>query len=171
MSLATTTVLRATARRRLFHSTVCARHLVGPPDHISNIRPAVYHQEDPSSSTSYGDKVQHPYSLKEFTQVEGAQDYQVNLQKTQLDAFDHAFWTNNNYRFEAAKAAVLDALPEDATTQDKEFVLSNFYRDWLIQEGSRLEAYNRTWRRRTLDIILLDARTQWAKFLSRIGLR
>lgn len=92
MSLATTTVLRTTVRRRLFHSTACVRHLVGPPDPISNIRPAVYHQEDPSSSTSYGDKVQHPYSLKEFTQVESAQDYQVNLQKTQLDAFDHAFW-------------------------------------------------------------------------------
>lgn len=66
---------------------------MGPPDPISHIRPAVY-QEDPSSSTSYGDKVQHPYSLKEFSQAEGAQDYQVNLQKTQLDAFDHAFWTN-----------------------------------------------------------------------------
>ena len=92
MSLATTVVLRATTRHRLFHSTACARHLVGPPDPISHIRPAIYHQEDPSSSTSYGDKVQHPYSLKEFTQVENAQDYQVNLQKTQLDAFDHAFW-------------------------------------------------------------------------------
>src|ERR1700755_565121 len=94
MSLATTTVLRAAARRRLFHATACARHLVGPPDPISNIRPAIYHQEDPSSSTSYGDKVQHPYSLKEFTQVETARDYQVNPQKAQLDAFDHAFWTN-----------------------------------------------------------------------------
>ena len=67
---------------------------MGPPDPISHIRPAIYHQEDPSSSTSYGDKVQHPYSLKEFAQVENAQDYQVNLQKTQLDAFDHAFWTD-----------------------------------------------------------------------------
>jgi len=95
----------------------------------------------------------------------------VNLQKTQLDAFDHAFWTNNNYRFEAAKAAALDALPENATGQDKEIVLSNFYRDWLIQEGPRLEVYNETWRRRSLSIILLDARTQWGKFLSRIGLR
>ena len=94
MSLATTTVFRTTVRRQLFHSTACARHLVGPPDPISNIRPAIYHQEDPSSSTSYGDKVRHPYSLKEFTQVETAQDYQVNLQKTQLDAFDHAFWIN-----------------------------------------------------------------------------
>jgi len=65
---------------------------VGPPDPISNIRPAIYHQEDPSSSTSYGDKVQHPYSLKEFAQLGNAQDYRVNLQKTQLDAFDHAFW-------------------------------------------------------------------------------
>jgi len=143
---------------------------VGPPDPISHIRPAVYHQEDPSSSTSYGDKVQHPYSLKEFTQVESAQDYQVNLQKTQLDAFDHAFWADNNYRFEAAKAAVLDALPESATTQDKEFVLSNFYRDWLSQEGARLEVYNETWRRRALNNLLLDARTQWAKFLSKMGL-
>ena len=90
----TTIVLRATARRRLFHSTACVRHLVGPPDPISHIRPAVYHQEDPSSSISYGDKVQHPYSLKEFAQAGGSQDYQVNLQKTQLDAFDHAFWTD-----------------------------------------------------------------------------
>lgn len=189
MSLPTTTVLRATTRLRLFHSTACAKYLVGPPDPISNIRPAIYHQEDPSSSTSYGDKVQHPYSLKEFTQVESSLDYQVNLQKTQLDAFDHAFWTNvctfpggssdlnlnflpqNNYRFEAAKAAALDALPENATAQDKEFVLSKFYRDWLIHETPRLEAYNETWRRRSLDIILLDARTQWTKFLSRIGLR
>lgn len=94
MSLATTTLFRATVRRQLFHSTACARYLVGPPDPISNVRPAIYHQEDPSSSTSYGDKVQHPYSLKEFTQVESVQDYQVNLQKTQLDAFDHTFWTD-----------------------------------------------------------------------------
>jgi len=163
-------VLRATAHRRLFHSTACARYLVGPPDPISNIRPAIYHQEDPSSSTSYGEKVQHPYSLKEFTQLDSAQDYQVNLQKTQLDAFDHAFWTDNNYRFEAAKAAVLDALPENATTQDKLFVLSNFYRDWLIQEAPRLEVYNKTWRQRTLEIILLEARMRWAKFFSKVGL-
>ena len=66
--------------------------------------------------------------------------------------------------------AALDALPESATTQDKEFVLSNFYRDWLIQEAPRLAAYNETWRRRALDNLLLDARTQWAKFLSRVGL-
>ncbi|KAF9792770.1 hypothetical protein BJ322DRAFT_1031313 [Thelephora terrestris] len=171
MSSATTTVLRAATRLRLFHSTACTKYLVGPPDPISNIRPAIYHQEDPSSSTSYGDKVQHPYSLKEFIQAENSEDYQVNLQKTQLDAFDRAFWTNNNYRFEAAKAAALDALPEKATAQDREFVLSNFYRDWLIQESPRLEAYNETWRRRSLNIILLDARTQLAKFLSKIGLR
>src|SRR5579872_2573725 len=94
MFLATTTALRAITHLRLFHSTTCVKYLVGPPDPISNIRPAIYHQEDPSSSTSYGDKVQHPYSLKEFTQVGGAHDYQVNLQKAQLDAFDHAFWTN-----------------------------------------------------------------------------
>lgn len=171
MSLATATALRATTSLRLFHSTARVKYLVGPPDPISNIRPVIYHQEDPLSSTSYGEKVQHPYSLKEFTQVESAHDYQVNLQKAQLDAFDHAFWINNNYRFEAAKAAVLDTLPEKATTQDREFVLSIFYRDWLIQESPRLEAYNKTWRRRSADIILLDARTQWTKLLSRIGLR
>ena len=67
---------------------------MGPPDPISNIRPAIYRQEDPSSSTSYGDKVQHPYSLKEFAQAESVHDYQLNLQKSQLDAFDHAFWAN-----------------------------------------------------------------------------
>lgn len=66
---------------------------------------------------------------------------------------------------------MLDALPENATTQDKEFVLSSFYRDWLVQEGPRLATYNETWRRRALDVILLDARTQWANFLSRVGLR
>ena len=94
MSLPATTVLRATTRLRQFHTTACAKYLVGPPDPISNIRPAIYHQEDPSASTSYGDKVQHPYSLKEFTQAESVHDYQLNLQKTQLDAFDHAFWVN-----------------------------------------------------------------------------
>lgn len=66
---------------------------------------------------------------------------------------------------------MLDTLPENSTVQDREFVLSNFYRDWVVQEGPRLEAYNETWRRRTLNIIILDARTQWATFLSRIGLR
>lgn len=94
MSLAATTVLRATTHLRLFRTTACAKYLVGPPDPISNIRPAIYHQEDPSSSTSYGHKVQHPYSLKEFTHTESVHDYQSNLQKTQLDAFDHAFWAN-----------------------------------------------------------------------------
>jgi len=163
--------MRTIPRLRLFHTTPCAKYLVGPPDPISNIRSVIYHQEDPSSSISYGDKVQHPYSLKEFTQVESVHDYQLNLQKTQLDAFDHAFWANNNYRFEAAKAAALDALPENVTVQDKEFVLSNFYRDWLIQESPYLEAYNKAWRRRTFDITLLEARSQWAEFLSKVGLR
>ena len=66
---------------------------------------------------------------------------------------------------------MLDALPENATAQDKEFVLSSFYRDWLVQEGPRLATYNETWRRRAMAILLLDARTQWAKFLSRVGLQ
>jgi len=163
--------------QRLFHSTVCAKHLVGPVDPISNIRPIIY-DDDPTpsaSSSSFATQSQnngcllHPYSLKEFSG--DIRDYQWKLQRQQLDAFDHLFWSDNNSRFEAAKAAALDALPENSTLEDHEFVLAEFYRNWLIQETPRLAAYNSEWRKRNFDNIILAARSEWAKLLSSFGIR
>jgi len=168
-------LLRTNVRRRLFHSTAYARHLVGPIDPISNLRPVIY-EDDPSLSSrsptaqsSDNEHLQHPYSLKEFTG--DINDYQWKLQRQQLDAFDHLFWSDNNYRYESAKAAVLDTLPENSTPENREAVLTEFYREWLVQETPRQKAYNAEWRKRHFNNILVAARSEYAKVLTTLGFR
>jgi hypothetical protein len=82
---------RATSllRSRSFHS---ARHLVGPNDPVSNLRPIVY-TDIPTPIPSHA---RHPYSLDEFTDV--PQDHTLELQyklaRESLDAFNHYYWTD-----------------------------------------------------------------------------
>lgn len=73
---------------RLFHSSVPTPNYVGPPDPVSNIRPVLYHDLDPTSVES----PRHPYSLDEFRRDSDTLEYQWKLQRQQLDAFNDAFW-------------------------------------------------------------------------------
>ena len=155
------------------------RDKVGPPDPISNIRPVIYDDLPADSSAP-----SHPYSLREFTG--DPREYQWKVQKQELDAFNHNFWTDvsttfwstsvglmtaqSNTRFNAALEARLSSLPESSTPLDKEFAASEFYASWLAQEETRLQAYNAEWRKRNWANITLEARLKYQKFLARIGL-
>jgi hypothetical protein len=75
---------------RLLHSSARSCNLVGPPDPVSNLRPVLY-TDLPSSPRP---KLRHPYSLTEFAGGKQDDDLQWRLQRLQLDAFNHNFWTD-----------------------------------------------------------------------------
>ena len=83
----TGTVCRSFARG--IHSSLPRLLLVGRPDPISNLRPVVYDDPLPSSR----DSRTHPYSLTEVTNVDPL-EYQLRMERQQLDAFNQAFWTD-----------------------------------------------------------------------------
>ncbi|KAG8926060.1 hypothetical protein FRC02_009224 [Tulasnella sp. 418] len=105
---------------------------------------------------------EHPYSLSEFnasttgshrtiTEDEReAWDLQLRLQKQSLDAFNHAFWTDTNSRFNAYKSFVesstksssdyIGAAPE-MQEQMLEEATAVFYRIWLDNEKKRQKEY------------------------------
>ncbi|PBK96917.1 hypothetical protein ARMGADRAFT_989158 [Armillaria gallica] len=144
---------------RLFHSSVPSRHLVGPPDPISHLRPVIYDDVPPPPPPSL---LKHPYSLAEFDPEPplgtGAYDLQWKLQRQQLDDLDQNFWLDSNIRFEGGKEAVLASLPPTATAVDKEEALSEFYKQWVMQETDRTGQYTREWRARNISCITLAAR-------------
>ena len=167
---------------RLFHSSLPTANYVGPPDPVSNIRPVLYHDPDPTSVES----PRHPYSLDEFREFRHDSDtleYQWKLQRQQLDAFNDAFWrdvrlshrraspthrsynhlTQTNTRFDAAKAVVVSGLPPHATAEQREERLGEFYKQWVLQEATRQEEYNAEWRRRSMQEIKLAARVSFPK--------
>jgi hypothetical protein len=84
---------------RLFHASKPTANHVGPPDPVSNIRPVLYHDLDPTSVES----PRHPYSLDEFRQDSDTLEYQWKLQRQQLDAFNDAFW--RDVRFSHRRAS------------------------------------------------------------------
>jgi len=138
---------------------------VGPPDPVSNIRPIIYDDQPPEDSAHSKSSPTHPYSLDEF---EGnPSDYQWRIERKRLDAYNHAFWTESNSRFEAGKRAVLDGLPEGATPEYREAALSEFYKRWLTQEQPRLREYSSEWNRRNFGEIMLAARAAIRRFRSR----
>ncbi|KAI0636925.1 hypothetical protein C8Q77DRAFT_1154813 [Trametes polyzona] len=147
---------------RYFHASLSRRHLVGPPDPISHLRPVIYDDAPPPAAP----RVRHPYSLKEFTG--NTREYQWKMQRQELDAFNHAFWLDSNSRFYAAKDAVLQSLPESATAEQREHALSAFYARWVAQERARLDAYSEEWRKRNWSTILLGARVRYQEFVSRL---
>ncbi|OBZ75077.1 hypothetical protein A0H81_04266 [Grifola frondosa] len=69
----------------------------------------------------------------------------------------------------AAKEAVLATLPESTSAEERDLALSDFYGKWLAQESSRQAAYTAEWRGRNWSTILLGARVQCQKFISRIA--
>ena len=170
---------------RHLHASLVRRHLVGPPDPISNLRPVIYDDAVPEHRTD----VTHPYSLREFGG--DTREYQWKMQRQELDAHNHQFWKEvcvllveclsmpahrrdhsiplkSNTRFYAAKEAVLQSLPEETTPEQREVTLSDFYRRWVAQERKRSDDYGEEWRRRNWAAISLGARVQYEKFVSRI---
>jgi len=154
---------------RRLHLSTPVHDRIGPPHPISNIRPVIYDDthHPPQSST-------HPYSLQEFRHARRTHDLLVDyelrwkLHKQQLDAFNHAFWTDSNSRFDAGKNAALSALPDTATDLDRERALTAFYQHWLQQEHTTMNAYTDEWRRRNFQEIILAARVHYHRLLSRL---
>ncbi|KAJ3533365.1 hypothetical protein NM688_g7292 [Phlebia brevispora] len=157
--MATALRTRAFAPRncRAIHSSLVRRNLVGPPDPISHLRPVIYDDAPPPPPSD----VRHPYSLREFTG--DTREYQWKMQRQDLDTYNHAFWTDTNSRFQAAKQALLDSLPEACTPLDKEFALSDFYVSWVKQEAERQAEYDRQWRKRNWSNILLGAKLRYKR--------
>ncbi|KZV71681.1 hypothetical protein PENSPDRAFT_751623, partial [Peniophora sp. CONT] len=154
-------------------SNAQARTLVGPPDPVSNLRPVVYADAPLPSASGSGatHNSNHPYSLSEFPKAGlNDADYRWRLRREELDAFNHAFWTDSNKRFAAAQAAALDALPSDATPDTREAVLADFYRRWVLQEAPRQVAYTREFRARSAEEIRLFLRARWLKLKQQVGL-
>lgn len=77
-------------------------------------------------------------------------------------------YVQSNTRFYAAKESVLGSLPETATARDKEEALSEFYKQWVMQEKEWTDAYTAEWRTRNAQIIALSARVEFAKLKSRL---
>jgi len=148
---------------RHFHASARRAHLVGPPDPVSNLRPVVYDDDVPRPKSN----VRHPYSLREFRG--DTREYQWKMQRQQLDAYNHAFWTDSNTRFAANKSAVLESLPESCSAEDREFALSDFYCRWVNQEFAHQREYDVEWRKRNWSNILLSARLSYEKFVARMS--
>ncbi|KAG9020047.1 hypothetical protein FS837_008631, partial [Tulasnella sp. UAMH 9824] len=179
--------------------------LIGSPDVISNLRPAIYDgvwfkavetiSDDPvtwsSSTLIHPDKeTEHPYALSEFPLNEGQQmqkdgagvdpffeekqewRLQYRLLKQSLDAFNHAFWTDTNTRFNAYKHFVetsTKSSPEYAAASPgrQEELLQDataaFYRLWQATEEKRQRAYTKEMYRKTWGLIWYGARMQVQK--------
>ncbi|KAJ7219293.1 hypothetical protein GGX14DRAFT_591290 [Mycena pura] len=149
---------------RWLHSShpVCDR--VGPPHPISNMRPMIYDNDEAPASTC---RAYHPYSLHEFDpEPTNPHQLQWKLQRQQLDEFNHAFWLESNTRFERSKEEALSRLPSTATVVEKEHALSEFYRQWLLQEERRVGEYTEEWRQRNKASLILAARVAYQKFTS-----
>ncbi|KAH9946080.1 uncharacterized protein BXZ73DRAFT_37743 [Epithele typhae] len=151
------------ASPRHLHASLARQHLVGPPDPVSHMRPVIYDDAPPPPPS----QVRHPYSLREFTG--DTREYQLKMQRQELDAFNESFWRESNTRFYAAKDAVLAAFPEDTTAEEREVALSEFYSGWVAQENARLDAYGGSWRRRNWAAIALAARVRYERFWARLA--
>ncbi|KAF8136730.1 hypothetical protein EV363DRAFT_1545461 [Boletus edulis] len=159
---------------RSLHVSRTSRHLVGPNDPISNLRPIIY-TDTPTPPTSHSRAQSeshrpHPYSLHEFTDVphDHTLELQYKLAREQLDAFNHNYWTDSNTRFETAKQSVLASIPESASSETRENAFSEFYKKWVMQEKTRQDEYSDEWRKRNWDTILLAARIELQRFKQRI---
>ncbi|KAF8910962.1 hypothetical protein CPB84DRAFT_1763007 [Gymnopilus junonius] len=152
-----------------FHASAVQCDLIAPPDSISHIRPIIY--DDPPSQLPVH-YLRHPYSLSEFrSEAEnkpGDHDLQYRLLRQQLDSLHQNFWMDSNTRFYAARDAVLTSLPSTTTARDKEEALSNFYRQWVMQENHWTENYTKEWRARNFELIALSARVEYHKLKGRL---
>lgn len=78
------------------------------------------------------------------------------------------FFRQSNTRFEGAKHAMLDSLPESTTEEEREFALSDFYGRWVVQEEERSKLYNEHWNRQNWSTIWLGARVKFDMLWSRL---
>lgn len=60
------------------------------------------------------------------------------------------------------------SLPESASPLDKEDALSEFYKQWVMQEKSRTDDYTQEWRTRNILCIQLAVRAHLAKLAKMI---
>lgn len=81
---------------------------------------------------------------------------------------NYYIWLKSNTRFESAKQSVLSSLPESSTTQARERALSEFYKKWVTQESTRLEAYTSEWRTRNFEAIIFAAKVEWRNLQTRL---
>jgi len=151
---------------RQLHASASLRNLVGPPDPVSNLRPVIYDDVLPASSQS---NVRHPYSLTEFGTETATKEYQWKMHRQQLDAFNHEFWVDSNLRFENAKQAILDSIPDSTTSEERERSLSDFYSKWMAQESARQREYSSEMRKQTWANIILNAKAKWEVMRSRLA--
>jgi len=156
---------------RNFHVSRQRHDLVAPPHPVSHLRPIIYGDASSQPAPTY---LRHPYSLSEFSTGTGStlgdhDELQFLLQRQQMDTFHHSFWLDNNTRFYAAKEAILNSLPATATARDKEIALSEFYKQWVLQERELTEKYTKEWRRRNYDLILLAVRVQFHRLSTRLA--
>ncbi|KAF7363464.1 hypothetical protein MSAN_01002200 [Mycena sanguinolenta] len=150
---------------RCLHSSQPLCDRVGPPHPISNMRPMIYDDDAPASTSRA-----HPYSLHEFDPGPiSPYKLQWKLQRQQLDEFHHSFWLESNTRFERGKEVALSRLPSTATALDKERALSEFYRQWLEQEHPTTDTYTEEWRQRNTASLILAARVAYSKFTARFS--
>ncbi|KAF9246182.1 hypothetical protein BU15DRAFT_84979 [Melanogaster broomeanus] len=138
---------------RSVHVSSVSRHLVGPNDPISNLRPIIY-TDIPTPKA---------YAIHDNTL-----ELQFKLAREQLDAFNHNYWTDSNLRFEAAKTSVLASLPDSASSEMQENALSEFYKEWVVQERTRQDEYSSEWRKRNWETIILAARVEYQRFKRRM---
>ncbi|KAF7294904.1 hypothetical protein MIND_01028400 [Mycena indigotica] len=139
---------------------------VGPPHPISNMRPVVYDDDEPTSAP----RAYHPYSLHEFDPTPNTSPHKLHwkLLRQQNDQFHHEFWIESNTRFERGKIAALAALPSTATALDKERALSAFYKQWVTQEEPRITRYTEEWRQRNSAALSVAFRAEYQKLTSRV---
>ncbi|KIY43429.1 hypothetical protein FISHEDRAFT_67937 [Fistulina hepatica ATCC 64428] len=158
--------LKSSSRR--FHLTSRRFDLIGPPDPISNLRPIIYEDDASAPQPAH---TPHPYSLHEFHEPPEtpftAADLQWRLARRELDDFCQDFWFDSNLRFEAGKLAVLASLPGGTSTLDRENALSEFYKQWVMQESPRTDWFTEEWRRQSLRVLRLETHVKWHKFRQR----
>jgi len=143
--------------RRRLHST-----LVGPPDPVSNLRQVIYRPLKQHTET-------HPYLVEEFSAQ--PEDFQWNIARGRVDAFNHSFWTENNTRFHAERNRVLASIAAPRTAEQTEAALTRFYNNWAAQEQFNLREYNKAWSRANYRLIRLAFSRQiasWIDYIARL---
>jgi apoptogenic protein 1 len=156
---------------------------------VSHIRPIIYNDVPPPPPPSF---LPHPYSLAEFDPEpktpQPANELLFKLQRQQLDDLNHHFWLDvrpllslfsffllshfafqSNTRFEAARKTILDSLPASASPLQKEHALSEFYKQWVVQESSRTGSYTEEWRAKNWSAIYLAASVSYTTFIDRLS--
>lgn len=119
--------LRALVLSRSLHVSSARRHLVGPNDPISNLRPIIYTDTPtPPTSQAREQHVNHPYSLHEFTDVpnDHTLELQYKLAREQLDAFNHHYWTDVCH--DTIPVRSLTVIPEQHTVRNSQAIRLGF---------------------------------------------